>query len=228
MPGILVFGDINIDLLAHYDAEPAWGLDNLVGELVQQCGGVGANVAVALAQWGIRARLVGSVGTDAFGERALNFLATRNVDLKLVKCTSRAPTGLIFIAVRPGGQRTIFGSRGANAEFRLDRDAISFDDVAGVHLVGYNFLSPGGEEAAEFLLEEAHRRGAWVALDPGMAPCQYIPEKITQVAERVDYLIVGLGEAMALYGHPELSAALARMKACHTCGPKEEIGRAHV
>ena len=220
MADVLVFGDINIDLLAHHAGEPAWGLDNLVPELVQECGGVGANVAVALAQWGTRVRLAGCVGTDGFGQRATDFLASRKVDLRAVQRTDAAPTGLIFISVRPDGQRTIFGSRGANGHFQLDKSAVSLDGVAGVHLVGYNYLTANGAEASDWLLEEAHRCGAWVSLDVGMAPAQHIAERILQVAERVDYLFVGLSEALAIYGHPETKVALARMK---TGGAKEVV-----
>jgi sugar/nucleoside kinase (ribokinase family) len=220
MADVLVFGDINIDLLAHHASDPAWGLDNLVPELVQECGGVGANVAVALAQWGTRVRLAGCVGTDGFGQRAMDFLALRSVDLSLVQRTDAAPTGLIFISVRPDGQRTIFGSRGANRNFRLDTAAVNLDGVAGVHLVGYNYLTANGAEASDWMLEQAHRRGAWVSLDVGMAPAQHIPDRILQVAERVDYLFVGMSEALALYGHPETKVALARMKAA---GAKEVV-----
>jgi len=95
--GALVFGDINVDLLARFDAEPGWGLDNLVSELVQQCGGVGANVAVALARWGVPARLLGCTGRDAFGDFALHFLESKGVETTFIQRTDRTPTGVIFI-----------------------------------------------------------------------------------------------------------------------------------
>lgn len=213
MAGALVFGDINVDLLARFDAEPGWGLDNLVSELVQQCGGVGANVAVALARWGVPARLVGCVGRDAFGDSALRFLESKNVETAFVQRTDRAPTGVIFITVHPGGQRTIFGARGANA-LAVRPDAKCMNGIEAVHLVGYNFLSPVGADAAWSLIDQAHRHGACVALDVGMDPSRRIGGILLQAARRVDILFVGMGEALALTRAPDEAEALARLKDC--------------
>ena len=213
MAGALVFGDINVDLLARFDAEPGWGLDNLVSELVQQCGGVGANVAVALARWGVPARLLGCAGRDAFGDFALRFLESKKVETAFVQRTDHAPTGVIFITVHPGGQRTIFGTRGANALAKRP-DAKCLDGIDAVHLVGYNFLSPSGADAAWSLIDEAHRRGARVALDVGMDPSRRITGILLQAARKVDILFVGMSEALALTHSADEAEALARLKDC--------------
>ncbi len=213
MAGALVFGDINVDLLARFDTEPGWGLDNLVSELVQQCGGVGANVAVALARWGLPTRLVGCAGRDAFGDFARRFLESKNVETAFVQRTDHAPTGVIFITVHPGGQRTIFGARGANALAQRP-DAKCLDGIEAVHLVGYNFLSPSGADAAWSLIDAGHRRGARVALDVGMDPSRRIPGILLQAARKVDILFVGMGEALALTHSADEAEAIARLKDC--------------
>src|SRR2546425_11791193 len=74
VPGVLVVGDINVDILARIEAFPAAGEDCLVPELELHCGGVGANTAMALAHWGVPVRLCGTTGRDSFGELALGFL----------------------------------------------------------------------------------------------------------------------------------------------------------
>lgn len=213
MAGALVFGDISVDLLARLDAEPGWGLDNLVPELVQQCGGVGGNVAVALARWGVPARLVGCVGRDAFGDFAVRFLESKAVETKYVQRTERVPTGVFFIAVHPGGQRTIFGARGANT-LAARPTAKCMGGIEAVHLVGYNFLSPSGADVAWWLMDEAHRHGARVALDVGMDPSRRIAGILLQAARRVDILFVGMNEALALTHAPDEAEALARLKNC--------------
>ena len=213
MAGALVFGDINVDLLARFDSEPGWGQDNLVPELVQQCGGVGANVAAALARWGVPVRLVGCAGRDAFGDFTLRFLEVKNVDTAYVQRTDHAPTGLIFITVHPGGQRTIFCARGANA-LAARPDARCLDGIKAVHLVGYNFLSPSGADAAWSLIDAAHRRGARVALDVGMEPSRRIAGILLQAARKVDILFAGTNEALALTHAPDQAEALARLKDC--------------
>jgi len=234
--GVLVVGDINIDLLARLDAPIEPGGDNLACELVESCGGVGANTAVALARWGVPARLLGCVGRDWFGRRALDFLRASGVDVSFVQQTDRAPTGLMFIAIAPGGQpaaagqRTIFGSRGANAglgglEARLppvnsaegDGQAPAVDwgcleGVAAVHMLGYIFLSSPSGEAAERLVEEARKRNVRVSLDVGMAPSRQVPEKILEVARKVDVLFVSREEAFGLYRTRDLESVLGALR----------------
>src|SRR5713226_6937347 len=206
--GVVVLGDINIDILARIEKFPAPGEDCLAPQLEMHCGGVGANTALALARWGVPVRLLGSVGHDAFGELALRFLRAGQVDVTRVAQRDHAATGLMFIAVTADGQRTIFGSRGANAELQgPPTEAGGLEDAQAVHLVGYNFLSPSVAELAGRLIEEAHRNGRQVSLDVGMAPSRQIPQKILQVAGKVDILFAGLDEAAGLTGKPDKAGA---------------------
>ena len=212
VPGVLVVGDINVDILARIEAFPAAGEDCLVPELELHCGGVGANTAMALAHWGVPVRLCGTTGRDSFGELALGFLRRERIDVSLVRQSEHAATGLMFIAVSPDGQRTIFGSRGANTELVAPMDDTQFlDGIQAAHLMGYNFLSESGAQVAERLLSEVHRRGGWVSLDVGMAPSHQIPEVILQAAAKVDILFVSQTEATALTGqrdNPSVFGAL--------------------
>jgi sugar/nucleoside kinase (ribokinase family) len=216
--GILVVGDINTDLLARLDAGIELGGDNLACELLESCGGVGANTALALARWGVPARLLGCVGRDWFGRRVLDLLGAGGVDVSFVQQTDRAPTGLMFIAVTPGGQRTMFGSRGANTCLGgLEAPAGDWEcleGVAAMHLVGHIFLNPVSGGVAERLFEEARKRRVRVSLDVGMAPSREIPEKILYVARNVDILFVGREEAFGLYNKRDLESVLAALREC--------------
>ncbi len=214
-PAVVVLGDISVDVFARIGSFPKPGEDCLVPELELHCGGVGANTALALARWGVPVRLLGRTGRDSFGELALDFLRRQQVDVSWVEQTDDAMTGLMFIAVTPDGERTIFGSRGANAEFFLPpQNADYLEGTKAVHLVGYNFLSTSVAEVAERLLEQACRRDALVSLDVGMAPSQKIPEKILQVARKIDILFVGRDEASALAGEQDATEALRALETC--------------
>jgi len=48
-PGMVVLGDITVDILARMEAFAGLGEDSLVPELALHCGGVGANTALAPA-----------------------------------------------------------------------------------------------------------------------------------------------------------------------------------
>lgn len=220
-PGVVVLGDINIDILARIGTFAGLGEDCLVPELQLHCGGVGANTAIVLAKWGIPVRLVGRVGRDCFGDRALRFLRREKIDVSRVQRTDRAMTGLMFIVISADGQRTFFGSRGANAGLAaLAGDSGYLGSAKAAHLVGYNFLSPSAAEVAEQLIEEAHRHGRWVSLDVGVAPSRQIPQKILQVAKKVDILFVSLDEAIALTGTQDKFGAF---RALEPCGVREVV-----
>lgn len=199
---VLVLGDITVDILARIDAFAGLGGDYLAPRLEQHCGGVGANVASALAKWGVPVRLLGCAGRDPFADLALDFLQRVGVDISSVQRTDQAMTGLFFIAISADGQRTMFGSRGANELLAASPDWACLEGVRAVHLVGYSFLSPSAAALSELLLEEVRRRGAWVSLDVGMAPSRQIPGVILQAARKADILFVTLDEATALTGQP--------------------------
>jgi ribokinase len=215
LPGVLVFGDINVDVLARLGRELRLGDDNLVPELQHHCGGVGANAAIAFARWGLPVRLLACVGRDWFGEFALRCLQREKVDVSFVQQSERALTGLIFIPIGADGQRTIIGSRGANEEIQHREDLCScLDGVEALFLVGYDFLSPAGRRIAELLLAEATKRGLRIALDVGVAPSQQIPRAILEVTRKVALLFVSLGEAMALTGKSAKDEVLAALEEC--------------
>ncbi len=220
LAGVLVFGDINVDVLARLSHDLRPGDDNLVPALEQHCGGVGANAAIAFARWGMPVRMLGCVGRDWFGEFAVRCLTNERIDVSQVQQTDRAMTGYFFMPISPDGQRTIIGSRGANAEIELrDEKWTCLDGVAALYLVGYDFLNPASRCVAEALLQEAVRRGLRVAFDVGAAPSQQIPKLILKIIPSVNLLFISLGEAMAITGksgNDEVLAALGKSGAHET------------
>lgn len=111
---IVVVGSINIDLVARAERIP------LVGETVHSSdfqmhpGGKGGNQAVAAAGLGYPVRMIGSVGSDAFGEELRAQLVRSGVDASGV-ITSKGPSGVAVIAVAPNGDNAIVVTPGANA-----------------------------------------------------------------------------------------------------------------
>ncbi len=188
-PGeILVLGDVNVDIIARVKTFPQPGEECLAQSLELHCGGVGANYALALRQWSISPRLVACIGHDDFAAFVLRKLANHGVDVSNVQRTSASVTGLLYINVTPNGQRTFFGSRGAN-RFPM-----------AVSMMGYSFLDPSAEATAKQLLKAVRSHGGWVSLDVGMAPSEQIPGKILQIVKQVDLLFVSSDEATVLTG----------------------------
>jgi ribokinase len=198
---LLVFGDLNMDMIGRVDAWPAPGGECLCPQLELHCGGVGANCALAIAPWGINVRLLGCVGQDCFGDHLLDTLRKTGVDIGGVQRSSRSLTGILYINVTRDGQRTFFGSRGANqfmGPSHVPAGSLLSSDAA--HLVGYSFLDPGPEKMARQILRQFHSRGKRVSLDVGMEPSKRIPKKILRLLPQIDLLFVSSDEAAILTG----------------------------
>jgi ribokinase len=123
---IVVVGSINIDLVARAERVPVAGETVHSSDFQMHPGGKGANQAVAVARLGYPVRMIGNVGSDAFGEELRAQLVRSGVDARSVQ-TSKGPSGVAMIAVAPDGNNAIVVTPGANA-FVSARDV---DDNAG-------------------------------------------------------------------------------------------------
>jgi ribokinase len=210
---LLVLGDINVDVIARVDSWPKPGEECLAKRVELHCGGVGANCALALRQWGVVARVIACVGEDDFGRWLVKILAKRGVDVRSVQKTRKAMSGLLYINVTPDGQRTFFGSRGANCMVRRQaRGSLVLKRAMAANLNGYSFLDSGPAQAAKQILRAVQPRGGWVSMDVGMEPCSRIPREIVRVARQVDVLLVSSEEAALLTGARDPRESFARLR----------------
>jgi ribokinase len=212
-PEIVVLGDINVDLIALTRSWPRPGEECLADHLELHCGGVGANCALALRKWGVVPQLIASVGRDPLGDTVLARLAAKSIEVRHIQRTVQATTGLLYINVTPDGQRTFFGSRGANSLLRPQPPRSPLlKRVRVASLMGYSFLDPGPEKAAGQILRAVRRNRGWASLDVGMEPSQKIPRKILQILNRIDLLFVSNEEASALTGQRNARKAFRRLQ----------------
>jgi ribokinase len=112
---IVIFGSLNIDLVARVSVIPGPGRTVLAPSYETHFGGKGANQAVAAARLAGpgKVRMAGRVGHDGFGEDAVGNLAANGVDTGLI-VRSREPTGCAFITVDASGENAITVASGAN------------------------------------------------------------------------------------------------------------------
>jgi len=114
---IVVFGSINVDLVAQVARIPVPG-ETLAGHAFAMApGGKGANQALAASRAGATVALYGAVGRDAFGGNALANLEASGVDLSGVVATD-TPTGVALIHVDARGENAITVIAGANGDTR--------------------------------------------------------------------------------------------------------------
>jgi ribokinase len=185
---LLVFGSINLDIVVRVPHLPAPGETVLGGAARHEPGGKGANQAHAARLFGTETRLVGAVGSDPFGARALERLRSVGVDLTGVRTLPGAASGLACIAVSDSGENAITVAPGANS----DVAAHWVDDDTLAHC---RVLLLQGEvplDASLALARRCRALGGVVLLNPSPMPQQELQPGA------VDWLIVNATEMAQL------------------------------
>ena len=192
---IVVFGSINMDLVARVPRLPSPG-ETLTGHgFFTAPGGKGANQAVACARLGAATRMIGRVGDDAFGGELRSSLQGYGVDTSGVAVHPGAASGVAVITVDDAAENEIIVVPGANGVVgREDLARLEAAlDGARVLLLQLEVPLDGVVAAAEM----GRRRGVRVILDP--APAQPLPGALYAA---VDILTPNESEAAALVGFP--------------------------
>lgn len=185
---VVVFGSVNMDLVASAPALPVPGETVLGDGFTTVPGGKGANQAIAATRAGATCAFVGAVGDDAFGAALRAGLMDSTVDISRLR-TVPGPSGVALIVVDPTGENTIVvvpGANGALAVTDADRSAIARADVLLCQLeVPLNAVVAAATAARE--------AGTRVVLNA--APARALPPRLLAV---VDLLVVNEIEAAAL------------------------------
>jgi ribokinase len=210
---IMVFGSLNIDLVARVPVIPGPGRTVLAPSYATHCGGKGANQAVAAARIAGpgKVRMAGRVGRDGFGDGALQNLAANGVDTSLI-VRGDEPTGCAFITVDPGGENAITVASGANL-------AASAADMPAALFAADTVLVLQMEVPFTQSLEIARRtKSASGIVIWNLAP---VPDQMTSamlwdLLDATDYLLVNEHEALdaaAKIGGstPDFEAAASRL-----------------
>ena len=199
---VVVFGSINLDLVARVPRIPAPG-ETLVATAYRTCpGGKGANQALAARLAGAQVAMFGAVGQDAFAAPALANLAAAGVDLGGVRRVD-APTGVALINVDTRGENAITVVAGANARARAAQ--VPAERLGRGSTLLMQLETSVGEVAA--LADRAHRSGARVLLNA--APVSPLPDMLLS---NIDFLIVNETEAAAIAPGLSSEAFLQRMQ----------------
>ena len=191
MPDIIVMGDINVDVIFTIPAYPLPGSEAISTGVQMHTGGSAVNTAIALAQMGMEVGFIGRVGQDSLANKIITDLQAAKVDCSQIQVDPKVSTGLIFIAVTPDGERTMFGARGANS-FTQARaiDPVYFSDCRWVHLSSYAFLAHHQYETLQTALDLAENSPyTRVSLDIGTEPALRARSQIMEILPRLDVIL---------------------------------------
>ncbi len=121
-PTITVVGSIMIDMISYVPRLPKPGETLIGGRFEIGFGGKGANQAVMARRLGASVRMVACVGTDAFGDQAVENLVAQGIDAQSVT-RSHSATGVAPIWVEADGTNRIAVIPGANDDSDPDQVA---------------------------------------------------------------------------------------------------------
>jgi ribokinase len=203
---IVVVGSINMDLVVRAPHLPQPGETILGSDFKTFPGGKGANQAVAAARLGGRVKMIGRVGSDAFGAQLLQTLHDDHIDTTFVQRDTAAPSGVALITVEEAGQNTIVVASGANARVTpadVDAATAAFEG-ASVLLLQLECPLP----AVQHAIEVARQHQLRVILNP--APSQPLD---AQLLSQVDYLVPNQIELALLTRADSLEEGVSRLKA---------------
>ncbi|WP_035696799.1 ribokinase [Glycomyces tenuis] len=191
-PAVAVVGSVNIDLVVTVDRHALPGETILASAYAETVGGKGYNQAVAAAKH-VQAHLLGCVGDDAFGTRAVEDARRRGVKVDEVT-RSDVPTGRALIEVNHGGENSIVVAPLANHAVTPEHVTAAMDRIRPAAVLAQLEI-PFDAVAAAARWCEAN--GARFMLNP--SPVAELPSGIIDLA---DPLIVNETEAAYLLGEP--------------------------
>ncbi len=197
-----------MDLVAQVPYFPT--LDgNVVAQAVTRApGGVGANIAVGLASLGHRVTLLGALGDDDTGHFLCNTLHTQHVDTSSMVIRAETATYSCFIAVRPHGERVIYGLPGAAIlKTPEELDQTTLQGAQALH------IAPSYKIVALKAIEKARQQGLFISYTPADVWWPEDPTAVREVARQADLLIINRVEAADLTGISNPEQAIRQLLA---------------
>jgi 2-dehydro-3-deoxygluconokinase len=171
-------------------------------------GGAESNVAGHLAEFGYRTGWASRLGQDPFGDRIVDGLSARGVDVTLVVRDGASPTGVYFKDPDLGhGARTLYYRAGSAASRMSPWDSAAWplEQTGWIHTSGINpALSENCAALTRHLLTQARDKGYRVSFDvnyrPALWPVDVAGPCLRELADMATVVLVGLDEAESLWG----------------------------
>lgn len=188
---VLVFGSLNLDLVAYAKQLPTLGQTVTGEKLLRFPGGKGLNQAIAAKRSGSQVLMVGAIGSDSEGNFLSEVLSKEKVDPRFISRVE-VQTGIAVIEVSADAQNRILIIPGANSTVKFDERFLSNSGLSTVCLAQ---LETPIIEVSKFMIE-AKKVGSITILNP--APIQTLGSELMAAC---DYLVVNESEASYLTGN---------------------------
>lgn len=188
---IVVIGSINTDLVITTNRMPKIGETVTGSGFSVNCGGKGANQAIASAKLGCDVSFVGAVGKDANGDISLKNLEDNNIDISSVETVPKN-TGVAVITVCNGDNSIILDS-GANDFVTKELIDRNINTIKNADAVVMQLEIP--IDTVTYAAKLAREVGVKVILNP--APVKELPKELL---ENTDVIVLNESEAEFITG----------------------------
>lgn len=206
--GITVAGNIILDLVKNIAVYPEPGMLADIAEIEPSVGGCAPNTAINLARIDRRIPLsvIGRVGTDENGRWIVSRLQKEGIDVGGISYSTTQPTGFCDVMSVPGGERTFFHKRGANAEFSPTDISLESLNCSLLHIGYILLLDRFDEEDRQYgtvmarFLHDVRKRGIKTSIDVVSDSTGDFPKKVIPALRYCNYVIINEIECCSIWG----------------------------
>ncbi|MDG5471092.1 aminoimidazole riboside kinase [Jeotgalibacillus sp. ET6] len=197
--GIITLGEALIDFIP---------LDESNSSYHKSPGGAPANVAVGVARLGIESHFIGKVGEDVLGRFLKDTLNSYGVNTDSMKLTRDHRTGVVFVTLAEGGERSFDFYIDPSADRFLTAEELNdsvFEQSKIFHFGSISMISEPSKGATQKAVELAKKHGLLVSYDPNLRLSLWEnPEQarrtIVSMLDQVDVLKISEEELEFLTG----------------------------
>ena len=208
---VTIAGELNLDLILYGAPEELpRERELLMSDMNLTLGSSSAILAHNLASLGSRVGFISCVGDDSFGEMALKWLSTAEVDVSKVLVWPGRKTGMTTILQHESG-RNILTYPGTIFELGIQHLDIEYLASAQHFHVSSFYLQRGLQADLPDLLRTLKARGLTVSLDSNDDPEDRWESGLREALRQVDVFLPNEREAKRLTGAKDAEAAGAEL-----------------
>ncbi|WP_444685185.1 aminoimidazole riboside kinase [Alkalicoccus luteus] len=208
--GVICLGEALIDFIP---------LDDHNETFQKSPGGAPANVAVGLARLGAKAVFLGKVGDDVLGRFLKETLDAFGVDTSAMTFTRDVRTGIVFVTLGDGGERSFEFYIDPSADRFLEPGDIPqqlFDENNVLHIGSISLISEPSRSATLHAVKEAKANGMLISYDPNLRLGLWESEEeakegIRTLLGEADVLKLSEEELEFLTGETDMEAGVSRL-----------------
>lgn len=200
-PKVTVFGSIALDIYGEIERLPSSDEVVYVEETDRYAGGMGANVAIALAKLNVPVAFSGRIGSDSVGRMLLENLIRNNVDVSSVHPVDAASLQTLVLSAKHE-HRWLFAIGSSQSAISLtEPEEINWEKLKPCEVI---YIGEVFVEIASAIADYANTRSKTVLYRPGAPYMKFGVEKLESVLEHTDIFILNQTSWSQLQGASEV------------------------